>query len=121
MKIIEACLKLNNDKDHQTNANTNGQSGDVDKGIISVVNQPSDCRFEIVFKHAGFFYRIEKLRFSENIFYRYYLSKNVPFSPGVGNHAKLAEQNTNVFGFDTVIVRIRTSLSRPEKTIQMNE
>jgi hypothetical protein len=51
MKIIEACLKLNNDKDHHTNGNTNRQSGDVDNSVIPVTGQTPECGFEIIFKH----------------------------------------------------------------------
>ena len=52
MKIIEACLKLYNDKDHQANGNTNSQPGDVDNSVIPVTAQTSECGFEIVFKHG---------------------------------------------------------------------
>jgi hypothetical protein len=36
MKIIEACLILNDHEDDHTNGNTNGQSGDVDNTVIPV-------------------------------------------------------------------------------------
>jgi len=36
MKIIEACLKLYNDKDHHTYSNTNNQSCNVDNSVIPV-------------------------------------------------------------------------------------
>jgi hypothetical protein len=51
VKIIEACLKLYNDKDHHTNGNTNSQPGDVDNGVIPVTAQTPECSFEIAFKH----------------------------------------------------------------------
>lgn len=53
MKIIEACLKLYNDKDHHTNGNTSSQSRDVDNSVIPVTNQASECGFEIIIKHNG--------------------------------------------------------------------
>jgi hypothetical protein len=36
VKSVEACLKLDNDKNHHTNGNTNSQPGDVDNGVIPV-------------------------------------------------------------------------------------
>jgi hypothetical protein len=55
MKMIEACLKLYNDKDHHTNGDTNGQAGDVDNSVIPVTAQTSECGFEIVFYHGFYF------------------------------------------------------------------
>ncbi len=51
METIEACMKLYNDKDHHTNGNTNGQSGDVDNGVIPVTVQTSERGFEMISKH----------------------------------------------------------------------
>jgi hypothetical protein len=55
MKIIEACLKLHNNKYHYTHGNTNSQSGDVDNSVIPVTGQTPDCGFEIIFKHSLYF------------------------------------------------------------------
>jgi hypothetical protein len=55
VKIIEACVKLYNDKDYHTNGNANGHSGDVDYRVIPVTAQTSECGFKIIFKHAYFF------------------------------------------------------------------
>jgi hypothetical protein len=51
MKIIEACLKLYNDKDHYTNSNTNCQTGDINECISSVARNISECSFKIILKH----------------------------------------------------------------------
>ena len=51
MKAIEACVKLDNDKDHHANTNANSQARDVHNGVIAVTGQTSECSFEIVFKH----------------------------------------------------------------------
>lgn len=63
MKIIEAYLKLYNDKDQHTNGKTNGHSGDVDNSVIPVMDQTSECGFEIVFKHESGF-MVSALSFS---------------------------------------------------------
>ena len=41
-------MKLQDDKDHHTNGNTNSQSGDIND---PVTDQISKCRFELVIKH----------------------------------------------------------------------
>jgi hypothetical protein len=51
MKVIEACMKLYNDKNHHTNSNTNSQSGDVNDGVIPVTVQTSEGSFKIVSEH----------------------------------------------------------------------
>jgi hypothetical protein len=51
VKIIEACLKLYDDKDYHTNGNTNSHSGDVDNSVIPVTGQTSECGFEIIPEH----------------------------------------------------------------------
>ena len=61
MKIIIACMKLYNDKDHHTNGNTNSQSGDVDNSVIPFTDQTSECGFKIILKHKIDF-EILKLR-----------------------------------------------------------
>jgi len=55
VKIIKACLKLYNDKDHHTNGDTNSQPGDVDNSIIPVTDQTPGCGFKIIFKHGRSF------------------------------------------------------------------
>jgi len=52
MKIIKACLKLYNEKDHDTNSNANSQTGDIDNSVIPVSGKTSECSFEIVLKHT---------------------------------------------------------------------
>ena len=52
MKIIKACLILNNHKDHHTNSNTNSQAGDVDSSVSFVSYQASECGFKIVSEHT---------------------------------------------------------------------
>ena len=52
MKIIKACLKFYNEKDHDTNSNANSQTGDIDNSVIPVSGQTSECSFEIVLKHT---------------------------------------------------------------------
>jgi hypothetical protein len=49
VKIIEARLKLYNDKNHHTDRNANSQSRDVDDCVIPVTGQTSECGLEIVF------------------------------------------------------------------------
>ena len=51
MEIIEACVKLDDDKDHHTDGNTNSQSGDVDNSVIPVTDQTPECGFEITSEH----------------------------------------------------------------------
>jgi hypothetical protein len=66
VKIIEARLKLYNDKDHHTNGNTNSHSGDVDNCVTPVTDQTSESGFKIIPDHSNYFYpavnidRIEK-------------------------------------------------------------
>jgi hypothetical protein len=54
MKIIEACLKLYNDKNHHTNRDANRQPGDIDNRVIPVTEQTPECGFEIIFEHEIF-------------------------------------------------------------------
>jgi hypothetical protein len=52
MEIIEAGLKLYDDKDYHTNSNTNSQSGNVDNGVIPVPDQIPERGFSIISKHS---------------------------------------------------------------------
>jgi hypothetical protein len=54
VKIIEACLKLYNDKDHHANGDTNSQPGDVNNSVIPLAGQTPEGGFEIVFDHVLF-------------------------------------------------------------------
>jgi hypothetical protein len=56
MKMIEACMKLYNDKDHHTNGYTNSHSGDVDHRVIPVTDQTSESGFKIIPDHNYHFY-----------------------------------------------------------------
>jgi hypothetical protein len=53
VKIIEACVKLYNDKDHHTDSDTDSQAGDVDNSVIPVTSQTPECGFKIIFKHKS--------------------------------------------------------------------
>ena len=52
MKIIEACLKPYNNKDHHTNGYADGKTGNIDKGISFVPQETAQGDLQIIFEHG---------------------------------------------------------------------
>ena len=54
-------MKPDDDKDHDTNGNTNSEPGDVDNRVVPVTAQTSKGGFKVVFKHKQVVWMSEAL------------------------------------------------------------
>src|SRR4030095_7209863 len=58
VKIIKACLKLNNDKYYYANCNTRCKTSNIYDRIVFIAYKISESYFKIIFYHGLYFYSV---------------------------------------------------------------